>query len=324
MQDNNRLSLRVRRITYEAIGINSYELVDPNGADLPAFTAGSHIDVHLPSGMVRQYSLSNDPAERHRYVIAVLRETNGKGGSRAMHDMVHVPDLLSVSLPRNHFALAPAAQKHLLLGGGIGITPLKAMAHDLAARGADFELHYCAKEPAYLAFADEFAAWQAAGRARLHFDGGNPQNGLNIAALLADAAAGTHVYYCGPKGFMKACADATAHWPKDHVHAEHFSAPAGDGAASASAVSDGSFTVQIASSGATLNVPADRSLVDILHEAGLNVDTSCVSGLCGSCKVGYLSGDVDHRDYILTDDERLTHLTTCVSRSRGPLLVLDL
>ena len=157
------LSLLVRQIRFEAVGVNSYELVDPTGAELPAVMAGTHIDLMLGDGIVRQYSLCNDPAERHRYVIAVLLEGQGKGGSRRLHETLHVQDHVSVSLPRNNFPLADGAGKHLLIGGGIGVTPLKAMAHVLAAKGADFELHYCARSPEHASFRDELTQLGAGG-----------------------------------------------------------------------------------------------------------------------------------------------------------------
>lgn len=314
------LSLLVRQIRFEAIGVNSYELVDPAGADLPAVTAGMHIDLMLGDGIVRQYSLCNDPAERHRYVIAVLLEGQGKGGSRRLHETLHVQDRVSVSLPRNNFALADGAGQHLLIGGGIGITPLKAMAHALAADGAKFELHYCARSPEHASFRDELARLDAGGRVAFHYDGGDPANGLDITALLRGRAVDTHVYYCGPPGFMAACAAAAADWPAGTVHSEHFKAPE-----PAQAAQDaGTSTVQISSTGLRLEIPAGRSMVDVLNDAGLEVETSCVSGLCGSCKVRYLSGEVDHQDFILSEDERAEYLTTCVSRAKGPVLVLDL
>ncbi len=320
------LSLLVRQIRFEAVGVNSYELVDPTGAELPAVTAGTHVDVLLGDGVVRQYSLCNDPAERHRYVIAVLLEGQGKGGSRRLHETLHVQDRVQVSLPRNNFALANGAGKHLLIGGGIGVTPLKAMAHALASCGADFELHYCARSPEHASFRDDLARLGAEGRVAFHYDGGNPANGLDIAALLRGHSAGTHVYYCGPPGFMAACAAATANWPAGTVHCEHFKAPEPERAAvqGTEAQNTKVSTVQIASTGLRIEIPAGRSMVDVLNDAGLEVETSCVSGLCGSCKVRYLSGEVDHQDFILSEDERAEYLTTCVSRAKGPVLVLDL
>jgi len=206
-----------------------------------------------------------------------------------------------------------------LLAGGIGITPLKAMAHVLAARGQSFELHYCARGPRQAAFLDELRAL-AGDRLHLHFDGGDPSRGLDIAALLREPRPGAQVYYCGPAGFMQACADASRHWPAGSVHCEHFKPPA----AAPSDLPDGAFEVRLARSGATLQVGAEQTIVRAIELSGRRVPTSCLSGLCGACKVDYLEGEVDHRDYILSDEERSRCLTVCVSRAQGKTLVLDL
>ncbi len=314
------LSLLVRTIRREASGVHSYELVDPLGADLPAVSAGSHVDVHVNGSTIRQYSLASDPANRKHYVIAVLREEAGRGGSRAMHESVHVGDRVQISAPRNAFALASDAQHHILIAGGIGITPLKAMAHALAADDASFELHYCAKTADHAAFREELSLHGK--RVTHHFDNGNPTDGLDLAALLAAPAVGTHVYYCGPSGFMAACAAATAHWPAGSVHSEHFKVPTAD-ADARPVLAPGSFTVQIASSGLEFVVPADRSVVDMMNENGVETDTSCISGLCGTCKTGYVAGEIDHQDYILSEDERAAFFTPCVSRATSAVLVLD-
>ena len=319
---DGRLGLQVRQIRFEGIGINSYELVDPVGKTLPAFEAGAHVDIHLGEGLVRQYSLCNDPAERHRYLIAVLRDENGRGGSRALHERLRVQDIVTVSVPRNNFGLDELATKVVLLAGGIGVTPLKAMAHELERCGIDYEFHYCAKAPEYAAFRHEVSQFANPGRHYFHFDGGNPADGLNIAKLLREPEPGTHLYYCGPPGFMKACAAAAAHWPAGTVHFEHFKAPTATPAAEPQ--SDGGFCVKINSTGATVNVEKDQSIVDALASAGFPVETSCQSGLCGSCKVRYLAGEVEHRDCILSDAEHEEFLTCCVSRARTGVLVLDL
>ena len=317
------LSVRVQQVRFEALGINSYELVRVDGGELPQVEAGSHVDIHLSTGLVRQYSLCGDPADRRRYTIGVLRDEAGRGGSRLLQETLQVQHMLTVSLPRNNFRLADNARRHILLGGGIGITPLKSMAHQLVAAGQDFTLHYCAKSPEHAAFRDELAALGAPGQVRFHYDGGVSGQGLAIAALLAEPVDGDHVYFCGPAGFMRACAEATSHWPTRTVHSEHFSAPVVQ-AQNVVAGEDDEFVVEIASTGVRIGVPSDRSIVDVLNDAGILIETSCVSGLCGSCKTKYLAGDVDHRDYILSEDEREMYLTTCVSRASSPMLTLDL
>jgi vanillate O-demethylase ferredoxin subunit len=315
------LSLLVRQIRFESIGINSYELVDPQGAALPVWTAGSHLDIHLPGGIVRQYSLCSDPANHKSYVIAVLKDENGRGGSRLLHETIKVQQIVSVSRPRNNFGLDARARRYLLLGAGIGITPLRAMALQLSAEGKDFDLYYCAKSPAHAAFRDELAATNPT--THFYYDGGNPGRGLDVASLLEQYTGGTHLYYCGPDGFMAACASASVHWPQGSVHSEHFKAPIFPVAQSSGAAPD-HFAIEIASTGAVFDVPVDVSIVEVLHEAGIMVETSCVSGLCGTCKTRYLSGMVDHRDFILDEDERKTCLTVCVSRANSHKLVLDL
>ncbi len=320
------LSLRVRQIRFEGVGIHSYELVDPDGGELPPFEAGAHIDVHLPDGIVRQYSISSDPHERHRYVIGVLRDDQGRGGSRAVHETLHVQDIVRTSLPRNNFRLHDGARKVMLVAGGIGITPLKSMAHELERAGVDFELHYCAKDAGFAAFRDELRGLEASGRVHYHFDGGVPGRGLDLAALLQSPQADTHVYYCGPSGFMKACAEALRAWPAGSVHFEHFKPPeaAAKPTSATDTAADGRFTIRIHSTGALVDVAPEQSIVDALGCAGIHVETSCASGLCGTCKLHYLAGSVDHKDYILSDAEHAEYLTACVSRATSPVLELDL
>lgn len=321
------LQLQLRTIRLEAEGIHAFELVDPDGEALPPVDAGAHVDVHLPGGLVRSYSLAGDPQDRSAWVLGVLRDARSRGGSQAMHDALRVGQTLTVGAPRNAFRLADASaeagpQRHaVLLAGGIGITPLKAMAHTLAAQGASYELHYCTRSPRHAAFRRALQALVPEGRLHFHHDHGDPAQGLDIAGLLKAPAAGTHLYYCGPAGFMKACADASAHWPAGTVHSEHFKAPE---PATPKAAPDGAFEVQLARSGVTLQVPSEQSIVRAIELSGHRVPTSCLSGLCGACKVNYLAGEVDHQDYILSDEERKTCMTVCVSRAKGPVLVLDL
>ncbi len=249
------MRLRLRSITYLAEDINGYELVDPNGRDLPRFEAGAHIGVRLGDDLWRDYSLWNDPAERRRYCIAVLREKLGEA-SRRIHDELRVGDAVEVSLPRNHFPLAPDAERHLLLAGGIGITPIMAMIAELKRRRADFRLYYCTRSPERTAFRDELDLLAAMGKVVFHHDGGDPAKGLDIAGLLREPAPGTHLYYCGPAGMMAAAAAASAHWPPGTVHCEYFSGP---GAAPPSRLDDDRpFTVRLARSGGEYRRAAGR------------------------------------------------------------------
>lgn len=323
------MRLQLRAIRLEADGICSFELADPTGRDLPPYTAGAHIDVYLPNGLVRSYSISGDPSVRDRYMLGVLRDPRSTGGSAALYEQVRVGDLLSVSAVRNAFALhdvvTDPSVHTLLLAGGIGITPLKAMAHTLAARGESFDLHYCVKSAKHAAFSNELKALVPADRLHLHFDGGNPKEGLDIAKLLEIQRGSTsHVYYCGPAGFMKACAAATAHWPSSSVHCEHFKAPDSPISSAAVAGGDDGFEVHLRRTGITVQVAADQSIVRAIELAGHRVPTSCLSGLCGACKVNYLEGVVDHRDYILSDADKAQCMTLCVSRAKSTSLTIDL
>lgn len=215
------MKLRVRSVTYLAQRINGYEMVDRDERDLPPFEAGAHVSVRVGAGTVRDFSLWNDPAERSRYCIAVLREPEGRG-SREWHEGVRVGDIVEASTPRNNFPLAREAERHLLIAGGIGITPIMAMIAELRRRRAEFRLHYCTRSPEETAFLDDLAILAAQGRVRFHHDGGNPANGLDIDATLREYVPGTHLYYCGPPGMMAAAGAASEHWPSGTVHCEHF------------------------------------------------------------------------------------------------------
>lgn len=321
----NAASLRVRvaRKTTEAEGICSFELVSADGTPLPAFSAGSHVDVQVPGGLTRQYSLCNDPAESHRYLIAVLRDPASRGGSVAMHDQVREGDVLEISAPKNHFALAHGAQRSLLLAGGIGVTPILCMAERLAITGAWFEMHYCTRSPARTAFAARIAASAFSSRVHLHFDDGDAQQQLDLPALLATPQPETHLYVCGPKGFIDAvlATARTAGWPPECLHHEFFT-----GGGAQPAQGEGGFEVMLASSGRVITVPGDRTVVQALAAAGVEVPTSCEQGVCGTCLTRVLEGEPDHRDLYLTPEEQAANdqFLPCCSRARSPRLVLDL
>lgn len=318
------MEVALRRITAEAKDINSYEFVSLTGEDLPAFTAGAHIDVYVAPGVIRQYSLCNDSAERQRYVIAVLKDSQGRGGSTELHNAFKVQDVITISRPRNNFELNRGAAHTILLAGGIGITPLKSMAHELESQGASFELHYCTRTPQSTAFTQDsdVCRWLAEGKLKVHWDQGNPEQGLNLPGLLAKVPEGTHVYYCGPSGFMQACQQASAHWPQECVHYEHFKAPVSEKGMTTHTNEE--YSVRIASTGQLITVSSNEPLTESLQKAGITIPTSCVSGLCGTCTVRYLEGEVDHQDYILGSDEQKQFLTACVSHAKTELLVLDL
>lgn len=316
------MQVRLRSITREAEGINAYEFVDPAGAALPPFSAGSHIDVHVGPNLLRHYSLCNDPRERHRYVIGVLNVAGGRGGSKAMHENVRVGDLMTISAPRNNFPLAEDASRHLLLAGGIGITPMMAMVETLSAHGADFRLLYCSRSAKLTAFRDRLTPHTEGDRVAFHHDEGDPARGLDVVAALREHEPGTHLYCCGPKGLMAAVQAASAHWPAGTVHFEFFSAPLAAPAAARDAGLD-TFQVRLASSGATYTVPPEKSIVQVLRDNDVEVETSCEAGICGTCRTRYLEGAPEHRDLVLSDEEHEEFVLICCARSRTELLVLD-
>ena len=313
--------LKVARIDAATPRIRRIELRSADGSALPAFTAGAHVDIDLPNDEARSYSLLNDPEETDRYVLGVLREENSLGGSAFLHDRLAVGDELNASEPLNDFPLYESAETNILIAGGIGITPIMAMATRLARLGRDFTLHYCARAPEEAAFLDELRARHGE-RLSTHFDGGDPARGLDVKALLATRPPGAHVYVCGPLGLIRAVLAAAADWPKGTVHHELFK---GSEADLAEATTDQPFDIVCQKAGKRFTVPADKSILAVLKAEGFKVKTLCTTGRCGTCRVTYLSGKVDHRDDVLDDDERETALQVCVSRAMpGETLVLDL
>jgi vanillate O-demethylase ferredoxin subunit len=315
------VQVRVTSKTCEADAICSYELVRLDGAPLPAFEAGAHIDVHLSDKLVRQYSLCNAPGETHRYQIGVLRDADSRGGSQAMHDHIDTGSVLTISAPKNHFPLVDA-QRTLLFAGGIGVTPILAMAEALAARGAAFEMHYSARSPERAAFKERLAASRFAGQVHFHYDSGAAAQKLDLAALLAKPEAQTHVYVCGPQGFIEhvlGSAKALG-WPAAQLHVEYFSAAAVDTGG------DQAFEVKLASNGRIVPVPAGTTVLKALEAQGIAIPYSCEEGVCGTCLTRVLEGVPDHRDMYLTEEEQAANdqFTPCCSRAKTPVLVLDL
>lgn len=315
------LEVRVSRRHPEAQDILGFELRSLDGASLPPFSAGSHIDVHLPNGLVRQYSLCNDPRERDRYQIGVLLDPASRGGSRCLHEAVEEGAQLRISEPRNLFPLAHEAGRSLLFAGGIGITPILCMAERLAQSGAEFELHYCCRSAERAAFLERLSRSSFAERVQLHFDDGPADQRLDAARLLAAPADDTHLYVCGPGGFMAHVLDSArqAGWDEVRLHREYFAAAPEPQAAA------GSFEVQLASSGQCFQIPPERSVAEVLLEAGVDIPLSCEQGICGTCVTRVLAGEPEHRDLFMTDAEhaRNDQFTPCCSRSKSPRLVLD-
>ena len=321
MSTMDSLAVKVIRKVREAEDIASFELAGIDGAPLPPFSAGSHIDVQVPGGITRQYSLCNDSSEQHRYRIAVLRDANSRGGSTGMHEQVSEGDVLQISTPKNHFPLHPAAHT-LLLAGGIGVTPLLCMAQRLATTGASFALHYCTRSEERTAFRDEIARSAFGQQVHFHFDSGPAEQKLNLDALIATPEAQTHLYVCGPAGFIDhVVTTARAKgWAGDQIHMEYF------GAAPQDTAGDASFDVKIASTGRTYAIAPGKTIVEVLKTHGIDILTSCEQGVCGTCITRVLEGEPEHRDMYFTDEEKARNdqFTPCCSRARSKTLVLDL
>jgi vanillate O-demethylase ferredoxin subunit len=309
------LSVMIRVIRYEAEGVLSFELTSVSGQALPDFAPGAHIDVHLPGGLVRQYSLIQASNGRH-YVIAVGRDRASRGGSRWLHEQARPGQVLTISAPRNTFPLVTEAAGAVLFAGGIGITPIRAMAHHLQAEGVPWRLYYAARGRASAAFADEFLSFGEA--VRLHLDD-EAEALLDIAAAVAAAPEGVHLYCCGPEPMIAAFLEAAKDRAPDHVHVEHFGALA-------PLANDGGLVIELARSGRVIEVAADQTILEAVLAAGVSAPSSCRNGVCGTCETRVLAGVPDHRDLILSEAEKDAGETMmiCCSRAKSPRLTLDL
>jgi vanillate O-demethylase ferredoxin subunit len=314
------LDVLVLSRTEAATGIVALELVALDGGALPAFDAGAHVDVHVAPGIVRQYSLCNDPVERHRYRLGILLDPSSRGGSAEIHRVFAAGRRIRISRPRCHFHLVPQSTRSILVAGGIGITPLLAMAYRLQAEGADFTLHYCTRSADRAAFAAELAASGFASKVQLHHDDGPAEQRFRLDNDLPPAAPGTHLYVCGPGGFINFVTGGAkqAGWDAGNVHVEHFAAEVTTAGAG--------FTVVAATSGVTVQVGEGQTVAQALIAAGVDVQLSCEQGVCGTCLTRVIEGTPDQRDLYQTDDEKAanTHMTPCCSRSLSARLVLEI
>ncbi len=297
-------------------GIKVFTLADPDQWELPPFKPGAHIDLHLPNGLVRTYSLCNEPADNTRYVIAVKREADGRGGSRALHDEIGIGDVIGVSLPRGGLTPETWITRYVFVAGGIGVTPFLSMARHLArTEEADFTLHLIVREEVPLAA--HLTSLIDAGRVVVHRTSraGRP----DIASLVGESGLETLVACCGPESMTDDFERVTAAWPAAHVHIEGFVAPL--------PVIDPDakpFTVSLARTGTEIQVRAGQTMLAALQEGGIDIATSCCGGICGACKVGWIEGKPVHRDRILSPYERERYLMVCVAGSDAERLVLDL
>jgi vanillate monooxygenase ferredoxin subunit len=313
-------SARVARKQQEATGIFSYELVDPDGKELPPFEAGAHVEVRV-GDKIRHYSLCNAPTERNRYLLGVQRELNGRGGSAKFCDTVQEGDTVLLRGPHNLFRLAPDAGQSVLLAGGIGVTPLLAMAEHLHATGAPFEFHYCTRTRERTAFYDRVATSPYAATVQFHFDDGPDEQRPNLAAILGAPAPAKHLYLCGPAVMMDVAVEIAKKqgWADDHVHIERFAGVTpkpGDAT---------EFYVEIKKTGQMVLIPKDKTVVEALRAVGIEIPVSCEQGVCATCLTNIVEGIPDHRDLILTKQEHESGkmFTPCVSRALSDILVID-
>jgi ferredoxin-NADP reductase/fatty acid desaturase len=312
----------VRSVYDVGEGVRAYELTSVNGKELPAFEAGAHIDVQISDACVRQYSMCNSPSDTNRYLIAVKKEINGRGGSQRMHDTVTQGQILRISAPRNNFPLKPGAKHYVLIGGGIGMTPILSMAHTLHEAGASFEMHLCVRSRDHLPFADFLVTVPFRDRVHFHLDDGEDAQKLHPEKRLKKRGKGRELYICGPSAFMDwVIAAARANSCRDTaIHSETFVPRIIE------TRENKPFEVVLARSGKALHVAADEFLIDVLNKNKCGVPCSCTQGICGSCITPVVEGEPDHRDAILSVEERNQNkkMCVCVGRAKGDRLVLDL
>ncbi|SUA91532.1 PDR/VanB family oxidoreductase [Pandoraea pulmonicola] len=318
------LIVNVARREQHTAAIAVFELRAPDDGTLPPFTAGAHIELFLRHGLSRCYSLLNDPAERHRYVIGVNRDAASRGGSAFVHEHLREGATLKIGTPRNHFPLDEAAAgvgHTVLVAGGIGVTPLLSMAARLEALRRPWTLHYCARNRESAAFVDRLEGGDFSyGRVEWHFDHAPGQGALDLGRLVDEAPAGTHLYCCGPAPMLKAFEAQVARRADCHGHVEYF------GGAGAPEGSAGQYEVVLARSDRIVVVRPGQTMLDALLDAGVDAPYSCREGVCGTCEVAVLEGTPEHRDLVLSQDERAGGRTVmiCCSGCKGDRLVLDL
>lgn len=313
------MQARIRSVRYEAEGILSFRLEPMPGAEFPPFTAGAHIDVTLGQRLVRSYSLLNDPAQRNVYEIAVQLDPGSRGGSRLIHAQWRAGQVIEISEPRNHFPLVEDARHSVLIAGGIGITPLLSMARFLDKSSLPYELHYFARNADNIAFASELSVLH--GRIEQHLGLDVEAVRARISTLLGPWQFANHVYICGPGPMLELVRDTASDlgWPDEAIHFEYFQNTTEIDASSA-------FDVELARSAMTLHVPAGKTILEVMREAGLTVPSSCEQGACGTCLTTVIEGEVDHQDVYLNKTEKASNtcMMTCVSRAKGGRLVLDI
>ncbi|MEM9317396.1 MAG: 2Fe-2S iron-sulfur cluster-binding protein [Pseudomonadota bacterium] len=315
--DSPVLRVEIEKAKKSADGITIYEFRSLDGSDLPAWDAGAHIDIVVAPEFLRQYSMSGDPADRSKYQIGVLKETSGRGGSALLHRIFNEGRKVFISRPINHFPLIEEAPFSYLMGGGIGITPMIAMAHRLHALGRPFALHYSGRQRETMGYLEELAGFAWADRVTLHISSQGSR--ADLSAILRHQP-GAHVYTCGAEPYMAAVMEAAeaAGFPEEARHLEYFSVP------ELPDYENHPFTLKLAQSGRLLEVPEDKTAADILLESGYPVDVKCSDGICGVCKCALVSGDVEHRDFVLSKAQRETGFISCQSRAAEPGGVIEI
>ena len=318
---DGRFSVRLSSREELTEHITAFDLVDLEKRELPRYAAGAHIEVDVRPGLIRRYSLCGDPADSRTYRIAVLRDPRSRGGSATIHENWKPDEVITISTPRNNFALLSAPASIVLFAGGIGITPILSMAYELAQQERTFAVHYAARSQSLMAFHRVFAGGRFGQNINFYFDDGSPDERFDPVRILEASPKDAHIYVCGPAGFNAAMAKAAlqAGFASRQFHLEAFSAPK-------PAEGEKEFTVELASTGRRVLVPADRTIVEALDGDGVFVPSMCRQGICGMCITNVLKGDVEHRDDFLTQDERARGnvFLPCCSRSAGGLLVLDI
>ena len=302
-----------------ADGIIALELVSLDGEPLPGFEAGAHVDLRTNSGLIRQYSLCSDPGTHGHYRLGILLDPNSRGGSIAVHNEFLESSVLEIGAPRNRFPLDATATESLLFGGGIGITPLLAMAYSLARRGSAFALHYCVRERSRAAFFQELAEGSFADHVHFHFDDGPAEQRLDVSDAFGLPSKGRHIYICGPAGFIDFITNEARRrgWPDSRIHSERFDADVNK--------AGGSFKFVAARSQRSFIIPADKTIAEVLLAAGVDVSVACEQGICGTCLCDVLEGIPDHRDLVQSDDEKSSNarIALCCSRSLSTRIVVN-
>lgn len=319
MSNTPSMTALVRTLRHEAPGIMSIELVPPRGERFPGFEPGAHIDLHLRSGLLRSYSLLNPCGETDRYVVGVQIDKNGRGGSRFIHENFRVGMSVQLSAPRNLFSLDETASHSVLIAGGIGVTPILCMYRRLIELGRPVQMLYCARSAEHAAFIDELRAF--GGKLDVHFDDENDGRPADLKAYLSDVPADAHVYCCGPAPMLDAFDAACEAAGIANRHIERFAA-----VPQAAPAANHGYSVELARSNKHIEVAPEQTLLESLLDAGVDVDHSCMEGICGSCETRVLGGCPDHRDSVLSASERATNqvMMVCVSGCKGDKLVLDL